>query len=190
MPQRQPSLPCLWLISDARNDGALAAALARLPRGSGFIYRHYHLDTQARLARFTALKAIVRRYAHVMVLAGSVSLARRWGADGAYGSPAALATGPAMLRLCTAHDLREIGSASRASAILLSPVFATTSHPDARPLGVQRFRALAARAQVPIIALGGMSARRARQLECTRWASIDGLTPPRFQVWQNIRKRG
>jgi len=177
MPQRQPSLPFLWLISDARNDAALASALARLPRGSGFIYRHYHLEPRARRARFETLKRSAHRYGHVVVLAGSAALDRRWGADGAYGSPAALAPGPALLRLCTAHDLREIGRASRATAILLSPVLATASHPGARTLGGQRFRALAARAQAPVIALGGMTARRARQLHCARWAAIDGLVP-------------
>jgi thiamine-phosphate pyrophosphorylase len=185
MPERQPALPCLWLISDARNDAALPAALARLPRGSGFIYRHYHLGAEARRARFETLKRIVRRYGHVIVLAGSASLARRWGAHGAYGSPDVVASGPAFLRLCTAHDMHEIGRARRANAILLSPVFATASHPGARTLGGERFRALAARAQVPVIALGGMTARRSRQLKCIRWAAIDGLVTQSFQVPAN-----
>jgi thiamine-phosphate pyrophosphorylase len=176
MPQRQPALPNLWLISDARNDAVLEASLARLPRGSGFIYRHYHLEPQARRARFEALKRICRRYGHCTVLAGDAAQARRWGANGAYGSPAALARGPAILRLCTTHNLREIGNARRATAILLSPVFATASHPGARTLGPHRFRTLAIRARVPVIALGGMSHRRARKLQCKNWAAIDGLS--------------
>jgi thiamine-phosphate pyrophosphorylase len=176
MPQRQPTLPNLWLISDARNDAVLETSLARLPRGSGFIYRHYHLEPQARRARFEALKRIARRYGHRVVLAGSAKQARQWGANGAYGSPAALARGPAILRLATAHNLREIGRARRASAILLSPAFATASHPGARGLGSQGFRALAARALAPVIALGGMTSARSRQLKCRRWAAIDGLS--------------
>jgi thiamine-phosphate pyrophosphorylase len=176
MPQRQPVLPKLWLISDARNDAVLEASLARLPRGSGFIYRHYHLEPQARRARFAALKRIARRYGHRVVLAGSATQARQWRADGAYGSPRALARGPAILRLITTHDLREIGCARRASAILLSPVFVTASHPGGRTLGVQRFRALAMRARVPVVALGGMTVRLAWQLKWVRWAAIDGLT--------------
>jgi thiamine-phosphate pyrophosphorylase len=39
-----------------------------------------------------------------------------------------------------------------------------------------RWRALAARARVPVIALGGMNARRARALGCRYWAAIDGLS--------------
>ena len=176
MPQRQPALPLLWLISDARNDAVLEASLARLPRGSGFIFRHYHLEPQARRVRFAALKRIARRHGHMVVLAGRAAEARRWGADGAYGSPVALARGPALPRLVSVHGLREIGQARRGTAILLSPVFATASHPGARPLGVQRFRALAGWAQAPVIALGGMNLRRARQLKWGSWAAIDGLS--------------
>ena len=40
---RLKPLAAVWLISDARNDAVLEAALMRLPRGSGFIFRHYHL---------------------------------------------------------------------------------------------------------------------------------------------------
>ena len=39
--------------------------------------------------------------------------AKRWGADGAYGPPERLARGVAMLRLASAHSLREIGAARR-----------------------------------------------------------------------------
>ena len=83
------------------------------------------------------------------------------------------------MRLVTAHSLRELGAAgrARASAVLLSPVFATRSHPDGRVLGPVRFRLLAGRSAVPVIALGGMTARRARALGASGWAAIDGLAP-------------
>jgi thiamine-phosphate pyrophosphorylase len=82
------------------------------------------------------------------------------------------------LKLVTAHSLREIAAArrARADAIVLSPVFATRSHPGARTLGPLRLRLLAARAGLPVIALGGMNAARARRIGC-RWAAIDGLIP-------------
>ncbi len=41
--------------------------------------------------------------------------------------------------------------------IVLSPVLATPSHPDAEPLGWPRFGALAQAANLPVFALGGMS---------------------------------
>jgi len=179
MPQRYPALPHVWLISDARNDAQLERALAKLPRGSGLIYRHYHLPPAERRARFDKLARLARRRGHRLVLAGSAREARAWHADGAYGSPTQLTYGPAALRLVTAHSLAEIARARRggADAILLSPVFATRSHPGSRTLGALRFRLLAARAGVPVIALGGMTAARARRIAATHWAAIDGLIP-------------
>jgi len=206
MVRRQPSLPAVWLISDARNDAALERLLGRLPRGSGFVYRHYHLEPAARRQRFDRLARIARRRGHVVVLSGTSREARRWGADGVYTSPTKGTAPPrrrgshsateeppsrlrsppsrgcgivhsTLLRLLTAHSLREIGAARRAGAgaILLSPVFPTRSHPGAKTLGPLRFRLLAARAGLPVIALGGMNARRAKRLRVRRWAAIDGL---------------
>jgi len=47
---------------------------------------------------------------------------------------------------------------------LISPVFATDSHPDAAVLGVHRLARLAKVSKVPLVALGGITARNARQL--------------------------
>lgn len=174
--KRHPRIPAVWLISDQRNDAGLEAALRRLPRGSGLIFRHYHLPPEARRRRFCKLARLARSRGHTVVLGGTMAQARRWGADGAYGSAAVLAPGPAGLRLVTVHSLAEVARARRADALLLSPVFATRSHPDAKTLGDARFHLLAARAQVPGIALGGMTAARARTLGAPRWAAIDGLS--------------
>jgi len=176
---RANPLPCLWLISDKRNDAGLEAGLARLPRGSGFIYRHYHLPGAERLARFRALRQAARARGHVVILADSALTAREWGADGVYGSPRSLTPRRCgLLHLATAHDMAELGLAARlgADAALLSPVFPTASHPDGAVLGPARFRLLAQQANIPVIALGGMTAPRARTLEWPRWAAIDGLS--------------
>lgn len=177
MPIRQPSVPSIWLVSDARNDAALERVLARLPRGSGLIFRHYHLASAERRTRFRALLRKARKRGHRVVLAGDMKQTRRWGADGAYGPPHRLAKGTAGLRLVTAHSLREIGLAgrSRADAVLLSPVFPTRSHPGGKVLGPIRFLLLAARSSVPVIALGGMDRRRAQALKARKWAAIDGI---------------
>lgn len=181
MNQRQTALslglPVIWLVSDARNDARLETVLGRLPRGSGLIFRHYHLPPAERRSRFAELARIARQRGHWLALSGSASIARRWGAAAAYGSPRQLATGPAIPRLVTVHSLREIARAMRirADAILLSPVFPTRSHPGGRALGPVKFRLLAARALVPVIALGGMNGPRARRLSAARWAAVDGL---------------
>jgi thiamine-phosphate pyrophosphorylase len=59
---------------------------------------------------------------------------------------------------------------------MLSPVFPTRSHPGGETLGIARFYELAALSEIPVIALGGMTAERARALDWPRWAAIDGLS--------------
>jgi thiamine-phosphate pyrophosphorylase len=169
------ALPRVWVLSDARNDTALEAALRHLPRGSGLVFRHYHLPEGERRARFAALARIARARGHLVVLSGTMRQARAWGADGAYGPAALLARGGPGLRLVTAHSLTEITRARRADALVLSPVFPTRSHPGGKVLGPLRFRLLAARARLPVIALGGMDARRASRLGTPAWAAIDAF---------------
>ena len=165
------ALPLIWLLSDARNDAGLKAALRALPEGSGFIFRHYHLDPAERRRRFEELAAAARERGHVVVLSGDED----WGADGHYGAAERLRSG---LRLATAHNGDEIEAAieARADGIFLSPVFPTASHPGGATLGTMGFSVLAQQSPVPVIALGGMNADRARELNWPRWGAIDGLS--------------
>lgn len=172
-------LPDLWLLSDERNDAALEAALKRLPRGSGFVYRHYHLPDAERIARFAQLERVARARDHWVILADSALTAREWGADGYYGAPLALTPKrERLLAVAAVHDLREIAQANRvgAHAAMLSPVFATRSHSGGAALGPLRFRLLARHARMPVIALGGMNQRGADRLQWPSWAAIDGLS--------------
>ena len=173
MRQRHP-VPALLLISDARNDAVLARALARLPRDGGLVFRHYHLAPDERRQRFRALRGQGR----AMIWAGSARDACRAGAAGAYAAPERLGPCTGALRLATVHSLREMrrAVAAGADAVLLSPVFATRSHPGAAVLGPVRFLLLARACPVPVIALGGMDARRASRLAVRGWAAIDGLS--------------
>ena len=56
------------------------------------------------------------------------------------------------------HDAEELALAVRLGAdfATLAPVCATASHPGAMALGWERFAALAADAQLPVYALGGV----------------------------------
>ena len=160
MTARHPTLPRIWLVTDERTDVGLARAIARLPRGSGVIFRHHHLSPEARAVRLAQIRRLCRRFGHRFEIGGK-----------GYGPPAP------HRRLATAHSLREIGRANRWNndAVLISPVFATRSHPGAVVLGRARLLLLARHAQMPVIALGGMTARRFRGLAIHGWAAIDGL---------------
>lgn len=174
--------PTLWLFTDERvSEATLLAAVARLPRGrAGVVFRHYRTGAKARRALFDAVRAIVRRRRLVLVLAGDAKAAQTWGADGWHGPSALIPTKP-MLHSAPVHDLCEMTAARRAGAdlVFISPLFPTRSHPGSRWLGRARFAALAGRASMPVMALGGVQAAHRRTLAgigAAGWAAIDGLT--------------
>jgi thiamine-phosphate pyrophosphorylase len=156
-------------MTDERLGEGLVAAVARLPEGAGLVFRHYRTDAEARRRLFDDVRA--RRPDLLALLAGPAAEARAWGADGSHGR------GPGEgLRTAPAHDLAEIreAEAGGAAAVFLAPVFATRSHPGAALLGVAGFESLAARTQLPAIALGGMNAERFALLgNAYGWAAID-----------------
>jgi thiamine-phosphate pyrophosphorylase len=164
MTKRYP-VPKIVLLSDARNDAVLDRAIARLPRGSAVVFRHYHLTPPEREARRKQVARLCRLHRVALIMAGE-----------GYGPARSLKR--RSLRLATAHSLREIGEAVRvgADAVLLSPVFATRSHPGGKVLGPVRFLLMARQSPLPVIALGGMTPARAHILPVHGWAAIDGLS--------------
>jgi thiamine-phosphate pyrophosphorylase len=165
MRPRQP-LPRLWLMTDERQGEALFAAIARLPRGAGIVFRHYSLAASERRALWDRVRSAARGRGLILVVAGPTLP----GADGAHNRPG---TG---LRTASAHNLREIRAAEGAGAhlIFLSPVYPTRSHAAAATLGPRRFALLAHQTKLPVIALGGMNAENARTLGgAYGWAGID-----------------
>lgn len=178
MSRRHP-LPRIWLMTDPRADDVLLGAIKRLPFGSGVIFRHYHLVDHERRALFLQVRKICRRRGHRLLLGADERIAIRWHADGHHGP-----TGKRRSHLiysAPAHDMSELAVALRQSAdlVLISPLFATRSHPDKRPLGLNRFNGLARLAgTVRVIALGGMDRNRAAMLDSRKvhgWAAIDAF---------------
>jgi thiamine-phosphate pyrophosphorylase len=169
MRTRHP-LPRLWLMTDERQGEGLFAAIDRLPEGAGIVFRHYSLGEVARRNVFVRVRAAAPG---PVLLAGPADRARAWGADGSHGRGRGEG-----LRSAPVHNWAEIRAAERAGAdlLFLSPVYATSSHPAARTLGLARFAWLARRTSLPVIALGGMNQARGRRLAsfgAYGWAGID-----------------
>lgn len=167
---RRQSLPRLWLMTDERQGESLFAAIARLPRGAGIVFRHYSLPAPERIALWERIRTAARERGHLLVAAGDPL-------PGARGCHNRRGCG---IRTASAHNLREIRAAERAGAdlVFLSPVFPTRSHPGAAALGPARFARLTRLAKVPVVALGGVTAARARSLRgAYGWAGIDAFQP-------------
>ncbi|WHU01556.1 thiamine phosphate synthase [Sphingomonas sp. NIBR02145] len=170
--RRRHPLPRLWLMTDERVGDALWEALERLPWGSGVVFRHYGLPVAERRALFARVRKVARRRGLVLVRAGIEPMRGEAGVHGRRGHG---------LRTAPAHDRREAVAAIRAGAdaLFVSPAFPTRSHPGARALGRARFGMLVRGLGVPVIALGGMDARKAASLRpfgIYGWAAIDAWT--------------
>lgn len=176
--RRRHPLPHIWLMTDPRLGGDLLMAVRRLPFGSGVIFRHYGLGETERRALFDAVARLCRRRGHVLLLAGAENMARRWAADGFHQCSGRSSK---LIHSAAVHDRYELAQAKRhrVDMILLSPLFATSSHRDQRPLGRPAFNRLAAQAGgMKVIALGGITQQKAQGLHprlVHGWAAIDAF---------------
>jgi thiamine-phosphate pyrophosphorylase len=160
-------IPRLWLLSDPLRLPDPMAAAARLPRGAAVVARGMApqaLPALARLCRQRGLRLLV---------AGDGRAALRLGAGLHLPErpiPGLLAflraRRPGALLSLAVHGRQGLfrGRALRADAALISPIFATQSHPGARPLGPHGWAWLARHAGRPAVALGGVNGRSQRRV--------------------------
>jgi len=146
-----PTLPPLLLVSDEGRLPDPLPAAARLPAGSGIVLRHYGAAGW-RLA--AAIGAAGIHLPEGLLRSGRLAPLLGW------------ARRRRILVTAACHDRAALALARRLGlgAALLSPVFATASHPGAPVLGALRFAAWCRRAGLPVLALGGITAVTARRL--------------------------
>lgn len=158
----------IFVVERGRGGDPLAT-VSRLPRGMAVLLRDYAAPDRESFAR--RLARIARRRGLLLIVAGDVGLMHKVGAHGLHlpqwqlvGRPPHLPRG--RLLSAAVHDRRAMARARRIGVdmILVSPVFATSSHPGARPLGPHRLARLVAGCRLPVIALGGITALSARRL--------------------------
>jgi thiamine-phosphate pyrophosphorylase len=196
MIHRHKKLPTIWLMTDARLGQDLLPAICRLPQFSGVIFRHYELAVPAREALLRKIQRICNRRGHLLIDAspnignittpkqnrkfGRLGLGNGGGRCGGVHNPGKLMPrNMAIKQSYSVHNIVELRRAksSGADMVLISPVYKTRSHADARPLGPMAFLRLARlAAPIPVIALGGMNAQKTRRYGgriIHGWAAID-----------------
>ncbi|MCC7015960.1 MAG: thiamine phosphate synthase [Rhodospirillales bacterium] len=197
--RRARRLPALLLLSDERRLPDPLAALDRLPRGAGVVFRHYGVTERAALARALVRKG--RALGIRVLVAGDARLASAVRADGLHlpearlGAP--LGLGPrerrkSMIVTIAAHSLRSVFRAARlgADAAVLGPVFPTASHPGAVPIGPLRFARFCRKSPIPVYAIGGIDPETALRLKDSGAAGIAGIGAIRLPRGRGTRGRG
>lgn len=177
------NLPALILMSDEQRLPDPREAAGCLPAGSAVLIRH--TDRRARRDLASATAAVCRAHGLMLIVSDDLELARAVGAGGLHLPERIAASSEARtirrhwrgLLTCAAHGPRALCRAAQigADAALLSPVFASRSHPGRAPLGALRFVTLARAAAVPVYALGGMSAANAGRIADRNIAGIAGI---------------
>ena len=171
--------PRLLLITDqSRFDGEdfFSRIEAALRGGADAVLaREKQMDSAHLLAFCSRLRDITRRHGARLFVHTQADVAQAVGADGVHVAAADIGEISAMRRwlsdanmaiTASCHDADELRQAAAAGAdfALLSPVFATPSHPGAPHLGVNRFCELAAAAPLPVVALGGITPENRAEL--------------------------
>lgn len=121
------------------------------------------LDAAALTAFARQATALVQRRGGRVLINGDIELAQRIGADGVHLKARQLASTLAKpglpLVACSCHNEAELAHAAALGLdfVVLGPVLATASHPDASPLGWERFARLIAGYPLPVFAIGGLN---------------------------------
>jgi thiamine-phosphate pyrophosphorylase len=155
----------LFLTDPARTPDPIAVA-GRLPKGSGFVYRHFGAPDRMSVAR--RLQRVCKRRGLVFFIGADRGLAQKLRADGLHLAERQTQRRTYFSGMVTAaaHSRRAAFRAmgAGAQAVLLSPVFPSRSPSAKRPMGSRKARQFAAQSPLPCYALGGVNTKTARTL--------------------------
>lgn len=171
----------LYLVTDAPErcrHGLLETVRRAVAGGVSLVqYRRENADHATMLAEVLPLRDFLRGAGVPLIINDDVELAVEIGADGIHIGQADMPVeqaraliGPEMILGLTVTNETQMAAVEPALVdyVGCGPVFPTISKDDApEPLGVRRWAELAAKCPVPICAIGGIDAPRARELRAT-----------------------
>lgn len=165
-------LPRFFLFTDQVRLPDPTPLLHRLPKGAAIVLRHKDAGKLEALAR--RIVPLAHQLGLKVLIAGDVRIALRLRCDGVHLSQRQARRGPLRIQYfkpgflvtAAAHDGMSLRGAAKAGAqaVMLSPAFATDSHPSTKPLGLLRFSRLTSLGDCAVIALGGVTPPSAKRL--------------------------
>lgn len=163
------ALPRILALTDDRvvAEGRVAERAEAMARAAG---RQLAVGLRSRALADGALVALAREVAEAVrphgswvAISGRADIARGVGARMVLAGRGAMTTAdlrrvhPQAVVVRSAHSLEETGA--EADALIVGPIFETSSHPDGRPVGAALVAALSARS-APVFAVGGITPER------------------------------
>ncbi|MGH7570004.1 MAG: thiamine phosphate synthase [Gemmatimonadales bacterium] len=170
----RPLLPRLHAITDERiaRRADLDAVAAELARGGGEQLAFHargralsgleHCELALRLAAWPPARLFVNDRLDIALATGAIGVQL---AASSLSVGDARRLGPRWWIGKSVHDLAEAAAARTAGAdyLLVGPVFATASHPDREPLGLERLGEITGLG-LPVVAIGGVTPERTRDV--------------------------
>ena len=173
------ALPNLLFFTDPARVPDPEAVAERLQEGDGVVFRAF--GAADAIDRGLRLRAIADQRGLILLAGADEALAEAIGADGVHLpertrnlTPTLRAGRPGWLITVAAHDHDAVIAASAlgADALVVSPIFRSSSPSAGAPLGVEGLRKMVAATATPIYALGGI---RAGTVEGLKNTGIVGL---------------
>lgn len=164
-----------FLQADAEAEALAAAVEQAILGGATMVQFREKERTGAQLEQDArAVQAVCRKHGVPFIMNNDVALAQKLDADGVHvgqsDMPAAEARrllGPSKIVGVTARTVAEAQAAEAAGADYLGSgaVFGTSTKLDAKTMPLETFRAITASVQIPVVAIGGISAANAGGLK-------------------------
>jgi len=183
-------VPELILITDSSrmpHEQFFKAVEASLCGGvDAVLVREKQMDSAHLLVFCSRLRAMTMAHNVLLIVHSQADVARAVGADGIHVAAANMEEIPAirkwldheeMIISASCHGSEELEQAMRygVNFTLLSPVFPTSSHPQALPLGLSRFMRLVKGTNLPVVALGGITSENRKELAGSGVAVIGAI---------------
>jgi thiamine-phosphate pyrophosphorylase len=180
-------LPRLYAITDRRKYGKdFLGTLRRVLEKGVRMVQLREKDLGGRDLYLLALKVrdLTREFGAILLINERFDIARAVGAEGVHlperSFPPSVVKKlfPDMIVGFSAHSLEGAVYAQEEGAdfVTLSPIFRTSSHPDAKPLGPGKIREVAEAVSIPVFALGGVTWERMKVCYKNGAYGIAGIT--------------
>lgn len=185
-------IPPIILMTDDKRMPDPIPAIVGLPRRSMVIFRHYGLNPKDRAHLAYIVRRTCRQYGHLCLIADDLALALRLDADGLHLPEYHIEKRPHvyrqiphhMLVTSSCHNMQTLRLLAlltpdqRPDGVLISPVFATQSHPGQPGMAFSAFlqrTALCRSVGLIPVALGGIKPDNVALLRGSGVASLAGI---------------
>lgn len=185
---KKKNLPALIFMTDTKRLSDPTSLIPCLPKNSALVVRHFSRKQKEQI--IIKIKRLCHKYKVKLLVSDDIQLALKHRLDGVHFPEKSVKRIAACGRFIrpkasflvtgACHSLTALKRAEKAKldGILLSPVFATQSHPNAACLGTIRFNAWVSQTNRAVYGLGGINQKTAIRLSGSKsigFAGIGGL---------------